>query len=105
MPFEPTHIIKRPIITEKSTNEASDEIPRGKNAGLPINRYTFEVDMRARKGEIAKAIESIYNVRVERVSTMVRKGQYFRNKFGPGKTSNWKKAVVQIHREDRIDLF
>ena len=105
MPFEPTHIIKRPIITEKSTHEASTPIGGGKNEGLPINRYSFEVDMRARKGEIKKAIEALYNVRVERVSTMIRKGQYFRNRFGPGKTSSWKKAVVQVHRDDRIDLF
>lgn len=105
MPLEPTHIIKRPIITEKSTGEASDEIPTGKNAGQPINRYTFEVDMRARKGEIAKAIESIYNVRVAKVNTQVRKGQYFRTRFGQGKTSEWKKALVTLHPEDRIDLF
>jgi len=105
MEFQPTHIIKRPLITEKSTFEASGTIPRGQNQGQPINRYAFEVDMRARKPEIAKAIEEIYNVRVERVSTMIRKGQYFRNRFGPGKTSSWKKAVVQLHRDDRIDLF
>lgn len=105
MEFQPTHIIKRPIITEKSTHEASGVISRGKREGQPINRYSFEVDMKARKGDIAKAIEAIYNVRVERVSTMIRKGQYFRNRFGPGKTSSWKKAVVQLHREDRIDLF
>ena len=105
MEFQPTTIIKRPIITEKSTFEASGTIPRGKREGQPINRYAFEVDMRARKGEIAKAIESIYSVRVERVSTMIRKGKYFRNRFGTGKTSEWKKAVVQLHPEDRIDLF
>jgi large subunit ribosomal protein L23 len=105
MKTEPTHIIKRPIITEKSTFEASGSIPRGERAGEPINRYSFEVDMKARKGEIAKAVEAIYNVRVARVSTMIRKGQYFRNRFGPGKTSSWKKAIVQLHPEDRIDLF
>lgn len=103
--MEPTHIIKRPLITEKSTFEASGTIPRGKNAGEPLNRYSFEVDMKARKGDIAKAVEAIYNVRVASVNTQVRKGQYFRTRFGPGKTSNWKKAVVQLHPEDRIDLF
>ena len=105
MKFEPTHIVKRPIITEKSTFEASGSIPRGQRAGDPINRYSFEVDMRARKGEIAKAIEAIYNVRVEKVNTQIRKGQYFRTRFGPGKTSPWKKALVTLHPEDRIDLF
>ena len=103
--MEPTHVIKRPLITEKSTFEASGEVPRGKNAGQPLNRYSFEVDMKARKGEIAKAIEAIYNVRVVKVNTQTRKGQYFRTKFGPGKTSSWKKALVTLHAEDRIDLF
>ena len=103
--MEPTHVIKRPLITEKSTFEAAGSIPRGKNAGQPINRYSFEVDSKARKAEIAKAIEAIYNVRVVKVNTQVRKGQYFRTKFGPGKTSSWKKALVTLHADDRIDLF
>jgi len=103
--MEPTHIIKRPLITEKSTFEASGSIPRGKNAGQPLNRYSFEVDMKARKGDIAKAIETIYNVRVAKVNTQVRKGQYFRTRFGPAKTSQWKKALVTLHADDRIDLF
>ena len=103
--MEPTHIIKKPLITEKSTWEASGTIPRGKAAGQPLNRYSFEVDMKARKGDIAKAIEAIYKVRVVKVNTQTRKGQYFRTKFGPGKTSNWKKALVTLHPDDRIDLF
>ncbi|MGB1124395.1 MAG: 50S ribosomal protein L23 [Phycisphaeraceae bacterium] len=103
--MEPTHVIKRPLITEKSTFEASGSIPRGKRAGQPLNRYAFEVDMKARKGDIAKAIEAIYNVRVEKVNTQIRKGQYFRTRFGPGKTSQWKKALVTLHDDDRIDLF
>jgi len=105
MEFQPTHIIKRPLITEKSTFEASGTISRGESAGQPLNRYSFEVDMRARKPEIAKAVEAIYNVRVASVNTQVRKGQYFRTKFGQAKTAQWKKAVVQLHPEDRIDLF
>lgn len=103
--MEPTHVIKRPLITEKSTFEASGTIPRGKRAGQPLNRYSFEVELRARKGEIAKAIEAIYSVRVVKVNTQTRKGQYFRTKFGPGKTSKWKKALVTLHADDRIDLF
>ena len=103
--MEPTHVIKRPLITEKSTFEASGEIPRGKRVGEPINRYSFEVDMRARKEDVAKAVEAIYSVRVVKVNTQVRKGKYFRTRFGPGKTSSWKKALVTLHADDRIDLF
>lgn len=103
--MEPTHIIKKPLITEKSTYEASGIIARGKNKGQPLNRYSFEVDMRARKADIAKAIEAIYSVRVAKVNTQVRKGQYTRTRFGVGKTSSWKKALVTLHSDDRIDLF
>ncbi|MEX0655897.1 MAG: 50S ribosomal protein L23 [Phycisphaeraceae bacterium] len=92
--MEPTQIIKQPLITEKSTWESERH-----------NRYSFEVDRRASKVQIRKAIESIYGVRVDKVKTQVRKGQYFRTKFGPGKTSEWKRASVQLHEDDRIELF
>lgn len=105
MMMQPGTIIKRPIITEKSTWEASREIKSGKRAGQPVNRYSFEVDMRARKPQIRAAIEALYGVRVEKVATQLRKGTYFRNKFGTGKKPDWKKAVVQLHADDRIDLF
>lgn len=102
---EPTHVLKRPIVTEKSTWEANAPIKNGKRAGETTNRYTFEVPMDARKPEIKSAVETLYGVRVDRVATQVRKGKYFRNRFGTGKTSNWKKAVVTLHPEDRIELF
>jgi len=92
--LDPTYIIKRPLVTEKSTWETEAR-----------NRYSFEVDMRARKPQIKAAIESLYGVRVAKVSTQVRKGQYTRTRFGLGKTTNWKRATVQLHEEDRIDLF
>lgn len=92
--MEATQLIKQPLITEKSTWELGSR-----------NRYRFKVDMHARKEQIAAAIEKMYSVRVVRVSTQVRKGKYFRTRFGPGKTASWKMAVVQLHEEDRIDVF
>lgn len=92
--MEPTTVIKRPLVTEKSTWETESR-----------NRYTFEVDMRACKPQIRRAVEQLYNVRVDAVSTQVRKGSYFRTRFGTAKSSSWKKAVVQLHVEDRIELF
>jgi len=92
--MEATTVIKRPLITEKSTTESAER-----------NRYAFEVDMRARKPQIKAAVESLYGVRVAKVATQVRKGKYFRTRFGPAKTSNWKRATVQLHEEDRIELF
>ena len=94
MQLDATVIVKKPLITEKSTWESTDR-----------NRYAFEVDMRARKPQIKAAIEKLYDVRVERVSTQVRKGKQFRTRHGYAKSSDWKKATVQLHEEDRIDLF
>ena len=92
--MEPTYIVKRPLITEKTTWEAEAR-----------KRYSFEVDTRARKAQIKAAVEDIYGVRVVKVSTQIRKGNYFRTKFGPAKTATWKKATVQLHEDDRIELF
>lgn len=88
-----TQVIKRPLITEKASWE-------GEN-----NRHSFVVDIHATKTQIAQAVSDIYKVRVLSVSTQVRKGKPFRNRFGPGTKSDWKKAVVQIHEEDKIDLI
>lgn len=92
--MENHHVIKRPMITEKSNTQ-----------GERHNRYCFEVDMRARKDDIRKAVESLYSVRVAKVRTQIQKGNYFRTRFGPGKTTPWKKATVQLHENDRIELF
>ncbi|HEX7009943.1 MAG TPA: 50S ribosomal protein L23 [Phycisphaeraceae bacterium] len=92
--MEASTVIKRPLITEKSTWESQRH-----------NRYAFAVDPRADKPQIKQAIEALYNVRVQKVRTQVRKGHYFRTRFGQGKTSDWKKAIVELHQDDRIDLF
>ncbi|MEM1210450.1 MAG: 50S ribosomal protein L23 [Planctomycetota bacterium] len=92
--LEASQIVKQPLVTEKSTWETESR-----------NRYAFEVVMNARKPQIKDAIESLYGVRVERVSTQVRKGKYRRTRFGTAKTADWKKAVVELHPDDRIELF
>lgn len=92
--LHPTQVLKKPLVTEKCTWE-----------GESRNRFSFEVDRRATKIQIRKAVEHIYKVRVTKVATQIRKGQYFKTRFGTGKTSNWKKATVQVHPDDRIDLF
>ena len=70
----PEEIIVRPVITEKS----NDEMQSGK--------YTFEVNKKATKVEIANAVEKLFEVKVLKVNTMTVKG----------KTSDWKKAIVTI---------
>jgi len=89
-----TQIIKRPLITEKSTWE-----------GAARNRYGFSVDIRANKHQIAVAIAQIFNVRVAKVRTLIRKGRTYRTKHGVANTGDWKKAVIELHPDDKIDLF
>jgi len=90
--MNPIDIIKRPIVTEKST--ATQE--RG-------NAYTFLVDPAANKIEIAKAIEKIFKVKVEKVRTQLRKGKPRRLRFKWGTKPDWKRAVVTL-KEGKIDL-
>ncbi|QDU33374.1 50S ribosomal protein L23 [Poriferisphaera corsica] len=94
MKLDATQVIKRPLITEKTAWEAEAR-----------NRYSFEVAMKADKTDIKSAVKAIYGVEVEKVSTQIRKGKYFRTRFGPAKTSTWKKATVELKAEQTIELF
>ena len=91
--MEVTTIIRRPLITEKATDEAE------------FNRYVFEVDRRATKPDIKRAVEELYDVRVIAVATQNRKGQLRRNKYGHWRTKCMKRAVVKIHADDRLEIF
>ena len=82
--MEPVDIIIKPIITEKS------------NDGLQEGKYTFKVNKKATKVDIAKAVEKLFNVKVINVNTMTVKGKEKRVGVHVGKTSDWKKAIVTI---------
>ena len=82
--MRPEDIIIKPIITEKS----NDSISEGK--------YTFKVNKKATKVEIAKAVEKLFEVKVLKVNTMTVKGKEKRVGAHIGKTSDWKKAIVTI---------
>lgn len=92
--MEATRLIIKPLITEKSTFQTGE-----------LNRYGFQVDRKATKPEIKKAVEELYNVRVLSVSTNKRKGQLRRNKYGFWKSKDIKRAIVKVHPEDKIELF
>jgi large subunit ribosomal protein L23 len=78
-------IIKAPLITEKATRVS------------PYLKYIFWVDKNANKIEIKRAIEKIYNVKVAKVASMVVKGRVKRLRWNqPGKTTDWKKAIVTL---------
>jgi len=91
--MEATTVIRRPLITEKST------------AGTEHNRVAFEVDSRATKKEIRRAVESLYSVRVLSVATMNRRGEIKRYKYGAVQLPTVKRAIVKVHPEDKIELF
>ena len=85
----PEDIIKRPVITEKSSME------------LDQGKYTFEVAKKATKVQIAHAVEAIFGVKVLRVNTMTVKGKKKRVGVHQGKTSDWKKAIVLINTDPK----
>jgi large subunit ribosomal protein L23 len=92
--MNPYDIVKRPLITEKTSIQKED-----------YNQMTFEVDRNANRVEIKRAIENIFNVNVAVVRTMQVKGKTKRRGQIVGKRRNWKKAVVKLMPGERIDFF
>lgn len=92
------NILIKPIITEKATRDAEDK-----------NRYGFVVANEANKIEIKDAIESAYGVSVTKVRTMNvrpdRKTKYTKTGVITGKTSAFKKAIVQVAEGETIDFY
>ena len=87
-------IIIKPLITEKSAHQQTTR-----------NSYAFEVHASANKHQIKDAIEKQYHVKVVDVRTMNRKGKPRRAKYKMTTTSGWKKAVVELDENSRIELF
>ena len=85
-------IIREPLITEKGTKEEK------------TGKYFFRVRKDANKHEIRDAVERIFNVKVEKVNTMMMGGKWKRVRFQPGKTADWKKAVVTLKEGQKIEL-
>ncbi|HET8886505.1 MAG TPA: 50S ribosomal protein L23 [Salinimicrobium sp.] len=92
------NILIKPIITEKAT--ADSELN---------NCYGFVVKNSANKIEIKKAVESVYGISVTKVRTMNvrpdRKTRYTKKGMVTGKTSAYKKAIVQVAEGETIDLY
>jgi len=87
-------IIKRPVVTEKTNIQKE-----------VFNQFTFEVDRKANRVEIKKAVEDIFNVKVIGVKTMQVQGKTRRRGRIIGKRRNWKKAIVTLMPGQRIDFF
>lgn len=87
-------IIIRPLVTEKGTHQSTH-----------LNAYCFEVHSASTKTEIRSAIESLFPVRVVGVRTQIRMGKSRRYRNLLGKQPDWKKAIVELHADDRIEFF
>jgi len=92
------NILVKPIVTEKMTAQ-----------GERFNRYGFVVDRKATKLQIKKAVESLYNVSVETVNTMIypgkKKSRYTKSGVITGRTNSYKKAIVTLVAGDTIDFY
>jgi large subunit ribosomal protein L23 len=86
-------VIIQPVVSEKSY------------ALIGEGKYTFRVDDRAHKTQIAHAVEEIFEVKVARVRTAKVNSKPKRRGLHQGRTRGWKKAVVQLAPGERIELF
>jgi len=89
-----SYILKKPLLSEKSTWAMNEQ-----------NRYAFIVDARATKDEIKSAVEKIFKVRVEAVATQRKKHKTKRFRTGLVIPADTKKAIVKLHKDDKLELF
>ena len=89
-----TNVIIKALVTEKSTHLQETR-----------NVYAFQVHRDANKAQIRKAVEQIYNVKVKDVHTMNRKGKPRRAGTRMATTSEWKRAIVKLDENSRIELY
>jgi large subunit ribosomal protein L23 len=92
--IDPYGIIRRPLVTEKSLAQNSEQ-----------NKVSFLVDTEANKQEIRGAVERIFAVKVTEVNTVYLKGKWKRTRMREGKRPDQKKAVVTLRQGDKIEFF
>ena len=85
-------LIDSPYITEKATSVGS------------LNQVVFKVDLSATKLEIKNAVEDLFDVKVDNVTTAIQKGKTKRNRFGIYKKSDYKKAYVALKEGSEIQF-
>jgi large subunit ribosomal protein L23 len=92
--LEPHQVLLRPLVTEKGVHRATRN-----------NQYAFEIHREATKIDVRLAVEKLFEVKVTKVRTQNRKGKNRRFKMRIGRTSDWKKAIVELAPDHRIDFF
>jgi large subunit ribosomal protein L23 len=91
--YNPRDILLRPVVSEKSYGL------------LDEGKYTFVVATDANKTQIKQAVEEVFRVKVTGVNTLNRQGKRRRTRFGWGKRTDTKRAIVTLAEGDRIDIF
>jgi large subunit ribosomal protein L23 len=93
--MDATTVLRRPVISEKTYSL------------MNRNVYVFVVDRRATKIDVRRAVEQAFDVRVDNVNTLIRKGKSTRNRRTnvAGRRPDTKRAFVTLHPGDKIDLF
>ena len=91
--MDPTTVIIRPVVSEKSYVLAS------------ADKYTFRVHASAHKTQIRQAVEALFDVKVVDVRTMSVKSKPKRRGYTSGRTRAWKKAIVQVRPGDTIPIY
>ena len=86
-------VLLKPVVSEKSY------------ALMAANKYTFRVHPDANKTQVRQAVEEIFGVRVEDVRTVNVRSKPKRRGWTSGRTREWKKAIVELHPDDSIELF
>jgi large subunit ribosomal protein L23 len=92
--LEPHQVIVKPLVTEKGMHKSTRN-----------NAYAFEINRLATKVDVKRAVEALFEVKVVKVATQNRKGKTRRTKFRLGTTKDWKKAIVTLDGESRINFF
>ena len=92
--LEAYQVILRPLITEKNVHKAER-----------LTQYSFEINPKATKEDVRRAVESLFDVKVSKVRTQARRGKHRRYRFRMGELKSWKKAIVTLDKDHKIDFF
>jgi large subunit ribosomal protein L23 len=92
--LEAYQVILRPLISEKNVHKVER-----------LNQYSFEINPKATKEDVRHAVETLFEVRVLKVCTQSRRGKHRRYRFRMGELKSWKKAIVTLHPDNKIDFF
>jgi large subunit ribosomal protein L23 len=88
------NVIKRPILSEKSTRTAE-----------AFNQVAFEVTLDSTKPQIKEAVERFFKAKVAKVNVTVVPGKAYRTRAGMAKSNSWKKAMVTLKPGEKIEFF